>query len=303
VIVANHGPGGLRAIAFSPDSGTLATTGKDGVVRLWDVFTLTERLVLRGHEAQVRCVTFSPDGRALVSVDDGGRIKMWDPATGTEDPSFRTAGHAGEVHCARFAPDGQAFATSGGTEQTIRLWDRQTGRLRAEMKPPLAGHMALAFSPDGDLLAAGQYYGAVTIWDVSGIKFNRSTETPSLIPAGALSPKAGRAASSIPGGTPEKILFHTGWRASHIFTLAFSPDGRTLITGEAGGVRFWDVDGLEERFIFPSPPLPGKPTPAAVSPDGKFLATGSSGGAAYLWDVRRDEPPERAFVPAPTGTE
>src|SRR5439155_1269661 len=53
------------AVAFAPDGQTLATGGKDGVVRLWDAVTGHLRFVLRGHPAEIHHVAFRPDGKAL----------------------------------------------------------------------------------------------------------------------------------------------------------------------------------------------------------------------------------------------
>ncbi|MGW7387067.1 WD40 repeat domain-containing protein [Streptomyces sp. NPDC054794] len=65
------------SVAFSPDGRTLASSGDDGVVRLWDVPTGHLRRTLTGHTNTVRSLAFSPDGRSLASAGDDKSIRLW----------------------------------------------------------------------------------------------------------------------------------------------------------------------------------------------------------------------------------
>jgi WD40 repeat protein len=67
-----------------------------------------------------------------------------------------------------FAPGGHSAAT-GGSDETVRLWDVATGQEQAILRCPGVSAGALAFSPDGRALAAGGFEPEVRVWDVSGI--------------------------------------------------------------------------------------------------------------------------------------
>jgi Tol biopolymer transport system component len=107
---------------------------------------------------------------------------------------------------------------------------------------------SLAFSPDGKILAVGdEYYGAVRLWRTSD----------------------GRLLRTLQG-------------EGRVSTMAFSPDGQTLVTGSFNGAtRFWRVsDGtllrtLESYMV----------ERLAFSPDGRILAGISEGGDVYLWQA------------------
>ncbi len=76
------------SVTFSPDGLTLASTGNDKMVRIWDPATTQPLLMLKGHEAPVHSAAFSRDGTILATGSHDGRIKLW-RALPDEQPTTR----------------------------------------------------------------------------------------------------------------------------------------------------------------------------------------------------------------------
>src|SRR5262249_10248358 len=145
---------GVLSMALSPDGKTLATSGYDGTIRLWETLTGKDRGRLEGTGTRGgpdRSVTFAPDGKTLAASSVWGEILLWDAATRrrlrvTDEPDMGACRVA-------VSPDGKILATAGW-QQTLELWDARTGRRLGA----LGSHevcSGVAFSPDGAIVASG----------------------------------------------------------------------------------------------------------------------------------------------------
>jgi RNA polymerase sigma factor (sigma-70 family) len=203
----------INALAFAPDSKTLATAEGDGAVRLWDPISGVEKRSIDCSQGEVEAVAYSPDGATLASGSNDGVIRLWDPAIGKERRRFAAAKK--KICSLFFSPDGRQLAC-GSNEDLPRLWDVATGReIRAFGDAKQGRLVTLAFSPDGKLLASGYLDGTFRLWDTASGE--------------------------------EKRHWQAGWSAAR--SVAFSPDGKTLATAVLwdGGIRLWDVATGRER--------------------------------------------------------
>jgi RNA polymerase sigma factor (sigma-70 family) len=208
---------GARVIVFSPDGRLVAAAGRGAAIRVWE--TQTGRLVqtLKAPRPGIAFLTFSGDGRRLVSVGDGNSAHYWDVATGKEWRA--TAVLPGPVRNA--SPDGTTWimaidARENLVNRSLHLCAIDSGKelLRLE-DGGLSG--LCAFAPDGRTIAVQDQ-----------VPFAFSAENTI------------RVIELATGGERVRFRGHRG----RVTTLAFSPDGRTLVSGGYDNTALvWDLVG------------------------------------------------------------
>ncbi|MFE7566095.1 WD40 repeat domain-containing protein [Streptomyces sp. NPDC057539] len=109
-----------QSVAFTPDGKTLASSGRDAAVRLWDVRTHRGLAALSGHIGIVWSAVVSPNGKTLATIGDDRTVRLWDLRT--HQQLALLIGHTGDLRSALFAPDGNTLTTSSD-DGTVRLWD------------------------------------------------------------------------------------------------------------------------------------------------------------------------------------
>jgi WD40 repeat protein len=158
-----HGPPlghSVTAVAFSPDSGLLATGSQDRMVQLWETTTGRPYGPPLRHQGGIRVVAFSPDGRLLATGSWDRTVRLWEAATGKpHGPPLRL--HIAALNVA-FSPNGRLLATPFD-EGIARLWETGTGE---PCGPPLPAGGSVTFSPNGKLLATASAVSAAVLWPV-----------------------------------------------------------------------------------------------------------------------------------------
>jgi WD40 repeat protein len=202
---------GVRAMAFSPDSKTLAATFlRSSEIVLWDLTEGRQRAILKTGVPSIMIIDFSPDGRYLAAGSNGliGSFTVWKLATG--ECTLRVNGDFGPVRGLAFSRDGTSIATSGVYERYVRLWDAKTGRLLRSLAGHKMGTTGVAFSPDGTILATVGNDGMGRLWKIA----------------------TGELLDTLDG------------EAMSLQSVAFSPDGFTLAAVAIGDndVRIWDMN-------------------------------------------------------------
>jgi len=190
------------AVAFSPDSKTLAIGDFNGLVRLWDLTLNRELLALRGHTTGVYAVAFSPDGKSLASGGNDRTVRVWDQlkvrpvmnptVNATKPDSHATArdphraaqvfvGHADRVQGLAFSCDGLSLA-SAGFDGATKIWDLASPggggpSVRFEKSFLPAPHVPV-ISPNLRHLIASDASGQLDVWDIANAQKTGNLDLP-----------------------------------------------------------------------------------------------------------------------------
>jgi WD40 repeat protein/serine/threonine protein kinase len=289
--------GSCFAVAFSPDGKRIATGGFDKTVRVWDAATGREKITLRGHKDMVWSVAFSPDGRRLVSGSYDKQAIVWDttPRQEQQRPGvFSIAGqHEDRVTTIAFSSEG--VIASASMDETVRLWDGQTGAALRTLAGHKAPVMGTAFSADGKQVASASWDHKVKIWDTAtGRELVTCIGHTAPVQSVAFSPDGKRLASA--SWDSSVIIWDTQTGAKLVtcegdlfptVAVAFAPDGKRLASGRTNrSVVVWDAQTGKALFT-----LTGHEAIVpcvAFSPDGERLASASWDHTAKVWDVTPD---------------
>jgi RNA polymerase sigma factor (sigma-70 family) len=249
---------------FSPDGKSLvAGTNTSGGIRAYELATHKEIGLLDGEpKTKYGCAAFSPDGKFL-ATSGGSKVLIWDFADRRLLTSFEA--HPGGTRSLAFSPDSRTLA-SGGDDRTAKLWEAGTWARRSTTIAEVEPVFVVAFSPDGRVLAVatGEFREAraqrVTLYDYD-----------------------------VSGAVKKRVGLDAG-RRGPVWTLAFSPDGRTLASAAfEPQIKLWDsFTGRELATLRPEGGITTGGNWArglAFTADSKTLAAGQSDGTITLWDV------------------
>lgn len=257
----------VTAVEFSPDGRYLALGGKGLQAHQLDARTWNYiRDFDLGHTGYVWSIAYSGDDRWIATSGDDGRVRLWDARNGI--PGRTLLGAESVVIDLKFSPDGIHLAGTekgtGGRHPSILFWDISTGQitrrivLGAPRRDSIAGPgLFLAFTPDGGSVLTSDVGVPLQRWNVdtgelTGV-FGDSSER---IMAFAVSPDGGMAAAATAESDvmlwdlKSGMLLKTFREPVDPVSVAFTPDGRSLVVGGSTG-EIWAIDiaSAASRFI------------------------------------------------------
>ncbi|MGH7173034.1 MAG: WD40 repeat domain-containing protein [Gemmataceae bacterium] len=264
------------------------------------------------HSDKVWCLAFSPDGKTVASGGLDEVVRFWDVKTGRQ--LRLSSRYSGAVAGLAYSPDGATLALRdwSGDKTGIFLLDPATAKARRFVKFPRygrGGHNgdAVAFSPDGKILASVNPGGEICLFDpASGKELavlgkHNHDNVPVLVfsPDGRILASSGQDVTirlwDVARRKPQFVLRSEDTTA---FPIVFSRDGKWLISGggtqknpqqwdspwEHPAIRVWDTATGKQLRVFKDTDVRGRVCSLALAPDGRTLAV-SSQDKLRLWDV------------------
>ena len=292
--------GWVGYLAFSPDGTILGGTLSDQTAVLWDVAGRKEPLILRGHKENVSKLAFSPDGEWVATTSNDYTTRIWDVHNGqvlavvpgpwfmdavafSPDGNYlaisamvnartvslyqlrgrregrRLVGHTFGTQSLAFHPR-LAWLATGADDCDIIVWDLGAGRPLRQWRTAETWVAALAFSPDGSLLASGNgnmwddslFDYPVAIWDAATGARRALHGQPKGVATLAFDRSGRRVASSGQDGTlivwdvaTGSVLRRETIGSGSAVSIAFLGDGRHLVGSVTGQVALVDLEGKE----------------------------------------------------------
>ncbi|UAW63871.1 NACHT domain-containing protein [Mycoavidus sp. HKI] len=204
-------------------------------------------------------------------------------------------GHTGDVTSVVYSPSGSQLA-SGSWDNTVRLWEAESGVLVHTLEGHTNRVYSVAYSPSGDQLASGSRDNTVRVWDANtGASHHTLRGHTAYVWSVAYSPSGDQLASGSDDqtvrvwdantGEARYILSgHTSW----VFIIAYSPSGDQLASSSGDHtVRVWDANRGKARYTLNG--HTNRVYSVAYSPSGDQLASGGRDNTVRVWDANTGE--------------
>jgi len=247
-------------------------------------------------------VDMTLDGRQAISTSTDGTAILWDLVDQREIQRF--AGHEDVISDIAFTPDHLQLLTSSGRfhpgmtvskDNTIRLWDVETGENTQEYRGHTDGVTSISISPDGASLLSGSIDQSARLWDVAtGEQIQNLEGHGNFVTDISFSSQENAAVSSSVLGTLllwdlERGKFtHSFPSTGEIYKLAVSPDGGKAISGGSGEspIFIWDLEtGFESNRFWGHMGEDRNLSAMALDTNGNFAFSGDTSGTLIQWDV------------------
>ena len=239
--------GWVTDVSFSPGGAILASSSRDGTVKLWNTDGSLRRTIDvnsdGGEEQGVWSVAFAPDSETLATANEDGTIRIYN-IDGNLQKTL--TGHSNRVRSIRFNDSGD-YLVSGGDDETAIIWTKEGDEVRRFEEH--SGNVNRVTFIDKT-----QTIVAVTDSDIDNIKV-----------------------WNIDGTLLASLNGHT----ARVKDAALSPDGTTLLTGSWDKtVRLWNLSGLFPRTLKGHS---DRAVDVSFSPDGETLASSGWDATSRLW--------------------
>jgi WD40 repeat protein len=285
----------VSSLALSVDNQYLATCDMRGEMILWDLSSGPEQAHVvhrwKAHDDKSDGLAFSPDGAKVASVGWDGWLKVWDASRSNVGALLFSHRTGFAMRGVSFNADGSLLATSGDSYggETI-VWDANSGEEVRRLRSDEGVSGAVAFSPQGDLLAAGNGNN-IDIWDTLNWQRVRALQGHSEAPRGVAFRSQGDRLASCSYDTSVILwdaasgenLATLGRHPDSSHWLSFGPDGERVASFSMAGIRVWDAVVRPDVLTLRGHEV--HPHALAISTDQRLLVSAGCDGTVKLWDA------------------
>ncbi|XP_015670968.1 autophagy-related protein 16-2 [Protobothrops mucrosquamatus] len=239
----------IHAVAFSPNSGLLATGGVDRVIKLWSVAggCLEEKQTLDVSSGSITSIAFDPLGCCILAATYDNAAQLWK----VEDRKIKEilTGHTNKVTAAKFRSTWQQ-AVTGSRDRTVKEWDLVKGACSRTIEVFSCCYDVVCCN---NVIVSGHYDKMIRFWDT------RDPHCTQVVPVGG-----------------------------KVTSLSLSPDQLQLLScSRDNALKVIDLRMHTVQQVFRAEGFKcgSEGTKAVFSPDKRYALVGSSNGALFLWNL------------------
>ena len=281
--------GSVSSVSLSGDGKRAVSGGYDGIVRIWDLESMTCEGALEGHRRLVPSVSMSGDGKRAVSGGYDGIVRIWDLESMTCEGALE--GHRDGVSSVSMSGDGKR-AVSGGYDGMLRIWDLESMICEGALEGHRGQVLSVSMSGDGKRAVSVGYDTIVRIWDLESMTCEGALEGHrGQVLSVSISGDGKRAVSGgydrivriwdLESMTCEGALEgHREW----VLSVSLSGDGKRAVSGGYdGSVRIWDLESMTCEGALEG--HRNEVGSVSMSGDGKRAVSGGVDGSVRFWDL------------------
>lgn len=283
--------GWVNNAEYNQDGKLILTVSTDSTAKLWNAEKGQQIRTITEKNTKVLFAGFNPDGNSIFTVATNNEVQIWDVTTGKLVASFK--GHTERIESASYNSDGSKIVTTAW-DNTVRIWDSKTGEQEKILKTKISRPVSATFSPDNKKILTASMDEAVGLWDAESGKLLFALKGSSeYVVYAELNPDGTKIiansrdeAAYIYDSQTGKLLHNFDDHNGSLYTVAFSPDGKNILTAGSKDKTAKIRDLQTGEIIFTLAGHEMNIINAAYSADGKYIITTSNDNSSKLWDAK-----------------